>query len=142
MRWLLLMFLGFFSVGCSTGALTNTPVPTVDVAATVESAVEATRVAERAVNATEDAREEATREATPTATPVVMTIYVPTPEPYVAAPGSIEKGVEEFYLCLKENERFRSFYLSGMEQAGLSSDSTGNLTDSFLTEKDGNYIGF
>ena len=93
MKWVLTFALvSILTVACSGAAPTYTPVPTVNVAATVESAIEATRSVEREVRATEDALAEATRAAELTATPVVTTVFVPTPEPYVAGaracPGS------------------------------------------------------
>lgn len=141
MRWFLLLLVGILLVGCSTAAPTYTTAPTVDVAATVDAAVEATRVVERAVEATVDARVEATKAApthtpVPTPTPVVMTVFVPTPKPYVSAPGSIEHGIDELYSCLTENEEFRALYSASMGQAGFSSDSTVSLADPFLGDKD------
>ena len=136
MRRFLLLLVGVLFVGCSTSVPTNTPAPTVDVAATVESAVEATRVADRAVNATEDTREEATREAAPVATLVVMTIYVPTPEPYVAAPGTIERGIEELHACLQESREFRSLFVAGIEQEGLSREAADDFARAMLEDEE------
>ena len=113
MRWFVpLVFLVVLMLGCSGAAPTALPAPTVDVSATVEAAVEATRAVDRSVSATLEARADATRAAVPTATPVVMTIYAPTPEPYVAAPGSIEQGIEELHTCLQESDEFRAVFLT------------------------------
>ena len=95
MRWpMVLVIVLLLSAGCTSTAPTQTPSTTVDVGGTVDAAVEATRTAERAVEATVDASVEATRAAAPTSTPVVMTIYAPTPEPYVALPGRMEQGIQ------------------------------------------------
>ena len=64
-----------------------------------------------------------------------MTIYVSTPEPYVAAPGAMEQGIEEFYACLQESEEFRALYLAGMEQSGFSREFADDLTSLFLEDK-------
>ena len=137
MRWFVpLVFVVVLILGCSGAAPTALPAPTVDVSATVEAAVEATRAVDRSVSATSEARAGATRAAVPTATPVVMTIYAPTPEPYVAAPGSIEQGIEEMYTCLQESDEFRSLFLTGVEQAGLSRESASDFADLFLEDKE------
>ena len=136
MRWFVpLVFVVVLVLGCSGAAPTSTPSPTVDVSATVEAAVEATRAVDRSVSATSEARSEATRAAVPTATPVVMTIYAPTPEPYVAAPGSIEEGIEELHTCLQDSDEFRALFLTGIEQAGLSRESAVDFADSLLEDK-------
>ena len=110
MRWFVpLVFVVVLILGCSGAAPTATPSPTVDVSATVDAAVEAIGAVDRSVSATLEARAEATRVAVPTATPLVMTIYAPTPEPYVAAPGSIEQGIEELHTCLQESDEFGPF---------------------------------
>ena len=101
MRWFSTLLVVFIlTVACVGTAPTNIPASTVDVGATVDAAVEATRAVERAADATAeaaraaDATAEAARAAVPTPTPVVptptpvvMTIYAPTPEPYVAPSG-------------------------------------------------------
>ncbi len=112
------------------------PSPTLDVPATVEAAVEATRTVDRSVQATSEAWAEATRAALPTATPVVMTIYAPTPEPYVAAPGTIEQGIDELYTCLQDSDEFRAFFLSSFEQSGAGHESAETLFSMFLEDKD------
>ena len=137
MRWFVpLVFIVVLILGCSGTAPTAIPAPTVDVSATVDAAVEATRAVDRSVSATVEARVEATRVAAPTVTPVVMTIYAPTPEPYVAAPGDIEQGIEEMYTCLQESDEFRTLFLTGIEQAGLSRDSASDFADLFLEDKE------
>ena len=136
MRWFVpLVFVVVLVLGCSGAAPTSTPSPTVDVSATVDAAVEATRAVDRSVSATSEARSEAPRAAVPTATPVVMTIYAPTPEPYVAALGSIEQGIEELHTCLQDSDEFRALFLTGIEQAGLSRESAGDFADLLLEEK-------
>ena len=87
------------------------------------------------MNATKDAREEATREAAPTATPVVMTIYVPTPEPHVAALGTMEQGIEELYVCLQESEEVRALYLAVIEHSGVSREFADDLTSLLLEDQ-------
>ena len=139
MRWLLtLSLVSILAVACVGTAPTpaHTPAPTVDVGATVEAAVEATRTVERAVEATVSARVEATRAAAPTSTPVVMTTYAPTPEPYVAAPGSMEQGIEEFYKCLRDSEEFRALLLTVMGEDGLSREGVSSLLDLLIAEKE------
>ena len=118
MRWFLLLLMwGILSLGCSTTAPTNTAPPTVDVAATVAAAVEATRVVERTVEAA-DNRMSPT--AAPTVTLVVMNTLVPTPEPYVAVPGSVERGLGELYDCVVNDEKVRDFFL-GLVNTGEES---------------------
>ena len=137
MRWFVpLAFLVILMLGCSGAAPTALPAPTVDVSATVEAAVEATRAVDRSVSATLEARAESTRAAVPTATPVVMTIYAPTPEPYVAAPGSIEQGIEELHTCLQESDEFRAVFFSMIEESGVSRDSAEALGGVLLEDKD------
>ena len=137
MRWFVpLVFVLVLILGCSGAAPTAIPAPTVDVSATVEAAVEATRAVDRSVSATLEARAEATRAAAPTATPVVMTVYAPTPESYVAAPGSIEQGIEELYTCLQDGDELMALFLTGMVQAGLSRESAGALVDLLLADKE------
>lgn len=135
MRWFLLLLVGILSVGCSTTAPTNTTSPTVDVAATVDVAVEATRDVERAVEATLDARPEATPTHTPvpTATLVVMNTLVPTPEPYVAAPGSVERGLGELYDCVASDEIFRDLFLASVS---LGDESVDWLFREMLEDRD------
>ena len=138
MRWFVpLVFVVVLVLGCSGAAPTALPAPTVDVSATVEAAVEATRAVDRSVSATSEARAEAIRAASPTATPVVMTIYAPTPEPYVAAPGDIEQGIEELHACLQESDELMAFVLIGIEQqAGLSRESASDFVDLLLDDKE------
>ena len=135
-RFVPLAFLVVLILGCSGAAPTATPSPTVNVSATVDARVEATLAVDRAVRATSEARAEATRAAAPTATLVVMTIYAPTPEPYVAAPGSIEQGIEELHICLQGNEEFRALFLGSIEQAGLSRDSAEDLGGVLIGDKE------
>ena len=121
------------AAGCSG----SVPPPTADVDATVEARVGATREADLA---TAEARAEATRAAAPTDTPVptptLVPTLVPTPEPYVAAPGSVERGVDALYACLQAHEGFRAAYISGMELSGLRRESAEDLVDLFLEDKD------
>ena len=146
-RFAALVFVVILAMGCSNAApepvttpavlVTPTlPASTVDVSATVEAAVEATRTVDRSVQATSEARAEATRAVAPTATPVVMTIYAPTPEPYVAAPGTIEDGIAELYFCLQESEEFRSLYLTGIEQSGIIREAAGDVAGMLLEDQD------
>ena len=107
------------AAGCSG----SVPPPTVDVDATVEARVGATREADLA---TAEARAEAIRAAAPTDTPVPtstpvpvstdtpVSTLVPTPEPYVVAPGSVERGVDVLYACLREHAEFRALFVSGI----------------------------
>ena len=137
MRWFVpLVFMVVLVMGCSGAAPTALPAPTVDVSATVEAAVEATRAVDRSVSATLEARAESTRAAVPTATPVVMTIYAPTPEPYVAAPGSIEQGIEEMHMCLQESDEFRALFFSMIEESGVSRDSAEDLGSVLIEDKE------
>ena len=122
--------------GCSAPAPTATSFPTPDVSATVAAAVEATRAVDRSAQATSEARAEATRSAAPTSTPVVMTIYAPTPEPYVAAPGSIEQGVDELHTCLLESEEFRALFLAEMEMEGMDRESADYLASAMVDDKE------
>ena len=121
------------AAGCSG----SVPPPTADVDATVEARVGATREADLA---TAEARAEATRAAAPTDTPVptptLVPTLVPTPKPYVAAPGSVERGVDALYACLQAHEGFRAAYISGMELSGLRRESAEDLVDLFLEDKD------
>ena len=123
-------------VACAGGAPTQAPSPTVDLEATIAAAVDATRSYERAVEATADVEMEATRVATPTATPVVMTIYAPTPEPFVASPGSMEQGIEEMRRCLRESKEFRAFFVASIELEGWSRDSADDLSRALIEDKD------
>ena len=137
MRWFVpLVFVVVLILGCSGAAPTALPSPTVDVSATVETAVEATRTVDRSVSATSEARAEATRVAAPTATPVVMTIYAPTPEPYVAAPGDIEQGIEELHACLQKSDEFRALFFSMIEECGVSRDSAEDLGNVLIEDKE------
>ena len=137
-----LVFL-MLGVACSGGASDAVKEPAVDLAATVEAAVEATRSAEREIRtpvptaipvSTATLFPTATPE--PTTTPVPMATYVPTPEPYVAAPGSVERGIEELYACLQESEEFRAAYLVEMEQSGLSRELADSLTSLLLEDEE------
>ena len=136
MRWFLPVVLMLtLMTACSASAPTSAPSPTVDVAATVDAAVDATRAVDRSVQATVEARAEATRAAAPaattvpTATAVVMTEFVSTPEPYVAAPGTIEQGIEELHACLQGSEELRALSLAMMEQSGASRDFISSLLE-------------
>ena len=91
---------------------------------------------DRSVSATSEARAEATRAAVPTATPVVMTIYAPTPEPYVAAPGDIEQGIEELDTCLQDSDEFRTLYFSAIQESGVSRDSAEDLGSVLIEDKE------
>ena len=137
MRWFLtLAIVSVLVAACSASTPTQTPSPTVDLEATIDAAVEATRTVERAVAATVDASVEATRAAAPTATPVVMTIYAPTPEPYVAPPGSMEQGIEEMHRCLQESEEFRALFVAGIEQEGLSREAADDYAQAMLEDEE------
>ena len=136
MRWFLLLLVGILSVGCSMTAPTNTTVPTVDVAATVDAAVEATRVVERAIETAADTEMDVMRVAAPAATPVVMTTFVPTPEPYVSSPGSVERGISELHGCLQESEEFRALLSTGLRHEGLSGESADELVSAFIEDKE------
>lgn len=120
------------SVGCSGLVGGDTGADEVDVQATVVAAVEATRVVERRdeqvqVPATEVMETIATDVPTatpkPTATPEPTATLVPTPEPYVFAPGSVEKGAREFVDCLVENDGYQALFRAGME--GVSGRACG-----------------
>ena len=124
------------AVACVGSGPTHTPAPTTDIRATVEAEVAATRTAARAVEATVSAKVEATRSAVPTPTPVVITVFAPTPEPYVAAPGSMEHGIDELYRCLQESEELRSFMLVGMEQEGWSGEFADDQLSILLDDQD------
>ena len=131
------------AAGCSG----SVPPPTADVDATVEARVGAAREADLA---TAEARAEAIRAAAPTDTPVPVptstpvpvptdtpvSTLVPTPEPYVVAPGSVERGVDVLYACLQTHEEFRALFVSGIESSGLDRDSAEGLADLFLEDKD------
>lgn len=126
MKWFLtLALVSILAVACAGAAPAYTPQPTVDVGTTVDAAVEATRAVERRARATSEAQAEATRAAVPTetpvptATPVSMTLLVPTPEPFVVAPGEIEESVDKLYDCLQEDAVFRDVFFSGI-RAGLA----------------------
>ena len=137
MKWFLtLALVSILAVACAGAAPAYTPQPTVDVDATVDAAVEATKTVERAVERAVDARVEASRAAAPTATPVVMTVFAPTPEPYVAAPGSLEQGIEELYTCLQEIEEFRALLMAGMEQKGWSHEAAEVMSSALLEDKE------
>ena len=124
-------------VACSGGASDAVKEPAVDLAATVEAAVEATRSAEREIRTpVPTAMPVSTATLFPTATPVPTATYVPTPEPYVAAPGSVERGIEELYACLQESEEFRAAYLVEMEQSGLSRELADSLTSLLLEDEE------
>ncbi len=119
MKWFLtLALVSILAVACAGAAPAYTPQPTVDVGATVDAAVEATRAVERRARATSEAQAEATRAAVPTetpvptATPVSMTLLVPTPEPFVVAPGEVEESVDKLYDCLQEDAVFRDVFFS------------------------------
>ena len=135
-KFLPLILAFIIMAGCSASRPTATPSPTLDVPATVDAAVEATRTVDRSVQATSEAWAEATRAAVPTATPVVMTIYAPTPEPYVAAPGTIEQGIDELYTCLQASDEFRAFFLSSFEQSGPGHESAETLGIMLVEDKD------
>ena len=72
----------------------------------------------------------------PTSTPVVMTIYAPTPEPYVAPPGSMEEGIEEMYRCLQEHEEVRVVFALGMQQKGLSPEGAEGFLQAMLEDEE------
>ena len=78
----------------------------------------------------------------PTSTPVPVSTdnpvstLVPTPEPYVVAPGSVERGVDVLYACLREHAEFRALFVSGIESSGFSRDSAEGLVDLFVNDKD------
>ena len=128
-------------LGCSGAAPTALPAPTVDVSATVEAAVEATRAVDRSVSATSEARA-AVLAATPvpTATSVVMTLLVPTPEPFVVAPGDIEESVGKLYRCVQEDEVIRSGFLAAvgaeLAESGLSPKEVDSLVEEFLGDRE------
>ena len=130
-------------VACSGGSPDAVQEPAVDLAATVEAAVEATRSAERepwtpvpTAIPVSTATPLPTATPEPTATPVPTATYVPTPEPYVAAPGSMERGIEELYACLQESEELRAAYLVGMEQSGLSRELADSFTSLLLQDEE------
>ena len=118
-RFVLLAF-AVILVGCSNSAPVPVTAPAVfvtptlpasdpDVSATVEAAVEATRAADRMLRTASGAIPGST---VPTETPVPMTLLIPTPEPFVVAPGQIEGVVDKLYDCIQEDEAFRNAVLS------------------------------
>ena len=145
MKWFLtLALVSILAVACAGAVPTHTPVPTVDLVATVDAAVEATRTVERAVEATAYARAEATRTAAPTPTTVVVTVVVPaptavpvsTPEPFVAASGSVEQGIKELRKCFQNSEGFGALFALGMSSEGLSSDLSLRFVDMFVEDEE------
>ena len=136
---LVFVFVTVILMAVAAGCSGSVPPPTADVDATVEARVGATREADLA---TAEAHAEATRAVAPTDTPVPaptdtpVSTLVPTPEPYVVAPGSVERGVDVLYACLQTHEEFRALFVSGIESSGLDRDSAEGLADLFLEDKD------
>ena len=134
MRWFVpLVFVIVLILGCSGAA--------VDVGATVDAAVEATRAVDRSVSATSEARAAVpTATWVPTATPVVMTLLVPTPEPFVVAPGDVEESVDRMYDCIQEDEVVRGAFLAGVRpelaESGLSPKEVDSFVEELLGDRD------
>ena len=138
-RFILLVIVAILAVGCSSAAPTSVPVstavvaptipaPTLDVSATVEVAVEATREVDRMLRtASGDSRG-------PTATPVSEALLVPTPDPFVVAPGEIEGAVDQFIDCFHGDAGFRAALLAGMEADLAGSGLTSEEVESFVEE--------
>ena len=116
-------------------APSTAPSPTPDVSATVEAAVQATREVDRMLRIASGAS------AVPTATPVVMTLLVPTPEPFVVAPGEVEEAVDQFIDCFHGDAGFRAALLAGMEAdlagSGMSQEEIEFLVEELLSDREG-----